>query len=255
MPQLQKGHFKLFRMLNDRFLFLNRNQISRILILPTSTANRWLLWLTKEKYLERRRRADTFSHFQMPLYYLGLRAWRMMGNSPEDYKEYRARIEERADVSLEHLIAAYDVLLKFTLEGNVKRIIQSDDRFWHESLSFEVIPDAWIEYDGGEAFIEVDRGTESREVVIQKLEKYITLEESGRHKILFPGTTFRVLFVTTTEKRIESLEQLTRSDDIWYATMEEFLREPLDHQHWFARLSFYALPLTRKKEMQEMRQA
>ena len=41
----------------------------------------------------------------------------------------------------------------------------------------------------------------------------------------------------------------TTSDDIWYATMDEFLREKLNHRHWFALLGFYALPVAPQKEV------
>jgi hypothetical protein len=249
MPQLQKSHFQLFRMLNEYFLFLNRNQIQRILTQPKSSTKRWLVWLVSEHYLECRRRADTFAHFQMPLYYLGARAWRMLGNPPEDYKNYAARIEQRSDGQLDHLLAIYDVLVKFVVESDVKRMIGSEDTFWHESLSFDLIPDAWIQFRGGEAFIEVDRGTEAVEVVKQKIERYIRLKRFGNYAVHFPGCQFRVLFITTTEERIESLEQITRSDDIWYATMDEFLREKLNHRHWFALLGFYALPVAPKEEV------
>ncbi|MDT8067950.1 MAG: replication-relaxation family protein [Terriglobia bacterium] len=253
MRQLRKAHFDLFRLLNEHFLFLTRKQVALILTLSANPTIKWLLWLVSEHYLERRYRASSFSDFQTPLYYLGPKAWRMLGNPPESYKPYRAGIEQWSGVQLEHQLAVYDVILKFLLEAGVRRIVQSQDRFWHESLSFEVIPDAWIEYAGGQAFLEIDRATESRQVVMQKLEKYIRFNESGLHKILLPGTTFRVLFITTSEEWIEALEQLTRSDDVWFATMEEFLKEPLDHQHWFALKGFYALQIAPKEEVQELR--
>lgn len=249
MPQLRQPDFQLFQMLNETFLFLTRGQIQRVWTRPKSSTKERVLWLASEKYLERRYRASSFSDFQTPLYYLGPKAWRMLGKPAEEYKQYKAGVEQWSGARLEHQLAVYDVLLKFTIEAKVNRIVQSQDRFWHESLTFEIIPDAWIQYEGGEAFIEVDRGTESRDTVMRKLEKYIEFNRSGRHKILFPGTTFRVLFITTTEERIESLEQQMRSDDIWFATKEEFMREPLDHQHWFARLGFYALPVAPKEEM------
>jgi hypothetical protein len=249
MQQLQKSHFVLFRMLNEQFLFLNRSQVERILTQPKSSTKRWLVWLVSERYLECRRRADTFAHFQMPLYYLGARAWRMLGNPPEKYKEYRARIEQRSDAQLDHLLGVFDVLLKFMLEANVKRIIGGEDRFWHDSLSFEMIPDAWIQFGGGEAFIEVDRGTEAAEVVRQKIEKYISLKRFGNYLLHFPGCKFRLLFITTAEERIEALERLTMSDDIWFATMNEVLKEPLQHRHWIARNGFYALPVAPKEKV------
>jgi len=54
---------------------------------------------------------------------------------------------------------------------------------------------------------------------------------------------------TTTEERIASLQKATTSDDIWFCTTEEFLREQLNHAHWFALGGFYALSAVPKKEM------
>ena len=253
MRQLQVRHFLLFRLLKDHFLFLSRRQIERILTLATRASNKELAWLTAGGYLHRRYRADTFEHFQTPLYYLGVRGWRMTGKPAEEYKRYQTEIEQRSDRGLDHLLAVYDVLLKFILEGYVKRIIGGEDRYWHESLSFGNIPDGWIEYRGGTAFIEVDRDTEAPEVVAKKFENYVRFRQSGSYGILFPGCAFKVLFITTTEERIESLEAITKSDDIWFALMEEFLKEGLDHRHWFGLNGFYALPASTKKEVQELR--
>lgn len=244
-----KAHFILFRMLNERFLFLNRSQIERVLTQPKSSRKRCLVWLVSEKYLDRRYRADTFLDFQRPLYYLGTRGWRMCGNSAESYKAYRTQIEERHGQHLTHLLSVYDVLLKFVLEADVTRIIGGEDRFWQETLSFGNIPDAWIQYRGGEAFIEVDRGTEPVSVVAKKIDNYIRLKRSGGYSNMFPGCTFRVLFITTTEERIEALQQVTECYDIWFATMQEFLKEPLTHSHWFGLKGIHALPVAPKEEV------
>ena len=109
-----------------------------------------------------------------------------------------------------------------------------------------------IQFTGGEVFVEVDLGTESLRVVERKFQNYIKFEESGGYRSAFPGCDFRILFITTTEERIESLQRITTSDDIWFATMEEFFNEPLNHQHWFALLGFYALPIAGQKEVSEL---
>jgi hypothetical protein len=137
-------------------LFLTRRQIERVLTLPTNSTNKVLLWLVSSKYLARRYRADTFTHFQMPVYYLGALGWQMVGNPMDGYKGYRSEIEQRSEGHMDHLLSVYDVFLKFILESQVERLIGGEDRFWHESLSFGNIPDGWIEFSGGEAFIEVD---------------------------------------------------------------------------------------------------
>lgn len=249
MRQLRTEHNLLFRILRDHCLFLTRRQFERVLTLRTSTANRELAWLVSRKLLARRYRADSFIHFQTPLYYLGEQGWRMAGMPTADYKKYQRSIEERSGPQINHVLAVYDLLLKFLLESDVKRIIGGEDGFWQETIGLGNIPDAWIEYDGGEAFIEVDRGSERPSVVGNKFSNYRKFQESGAFALMFPGSKFRVLFVTTTEERIETLERLATTNDIWFTTMDEFLREPLNHQHWLAVNGFYALPTSPKEEV------
>jgi hypothetical protein len=205
-----------------------------------------------EHYLERRYRADTFRHFQTPVYYLGERGWLMAGKPMGQYRRYRNQIEQRPERPIDHMLGIYDVFLKFVLEAEVKRIIGSEDSIWREAIDFGNIPDAWIQFDGGEAFIEVDRATERPVVLENKFARYIAFKQSGRYSALFPDCRFKVLVFTTCEERIDSLEQRTRSDDIWFCTMDEFLREKLDHEHWFSIDGFYALPIAAKKEVQEL---
>jgi hypothetical protein len=255
MKQLRREHNLLFRILRDHCLFLNRKQIEGVLTQPTSTAKRELTWLVSGKFLARRYRADSFIHFQTPLYYLGEVGWRLVGKATAEYKSYQRNVEERSGPQIAHLLAINDVLLKFMLEADVKRIIGGEDGVWHESFGFGNIPDAWIQFAGGEAFIEVDRGSEHLGVVANKLSNYRSFKDSGGYGLMFPGCRFRVLFITTTVERIESLQRVTRSDDIWFATMDEFLCEKLHHQHWFAVNGHYALPLAPKEEVQKLWQA
>jgi hypothetical protein len=249
MRRLQPRHISLFRILRDHCLFLTRRQIERIFTLPTNSANKELLWLVSDKYLNRRHRADTFVHFQTPVYYLGPLGWQMVGKSGDDYKAYRAKVEGRSERGLAHSLSVYDVYLKFILESEVKRIIGSEAVLWQEAIEFGNVPDGWIEFKGGEAFIEVDRGNENHGVLQRKLDNYVRFERSGGYRGLFHDSSFKVLFFTTSEQRIESLERLTESGNIWFCTMEEFLREKLTHEHWFALYGFYALPAAPKEKV------
>lgn len=205
--------------------------------------------MLSEGYLNRRYRADTFEHFQTPVYYLGKRGWHVVGKPTSEYPAHRLGIEQRSERTFPHTLAVQDVLLKFLLESDVRRIIRSEDELWRETIDLGNIPDAWIQYGGGEGFIEIDLGTEHAPVFKQKIDRYEAFKWSGHYQQAFPGCCFRVLVITTTDERIEALEKLTTSDDIWYAAMEEFLRERLDHQHWFALNGFYALPVAPKKEV------
>ncbi len=253
MRQLGTQHILLFRFLRDHFLFLTRSQIERVLTLDTRTANRHLDWLVREQYLCRRYRVDSFTHFQTPVYYLGRVGWSAAGCLLDDYKKYERDIAARRERSMRHLLSVYDVCLKVTLNSTVKRIISSGDPTWQKHITFGNVPDCWIQFTGSEVFVEVDLGTESLRVVERKFQNYIKFKESGGYSSAFPGCDFRILFITTTEERVESLQQITTSDDIWFATMEEFLSEPLNHHHWFALVGFYALPSIGKKEVSELR--
>ncbi|PYX68196.1 MAG: hypothetical protein DMG72_23415 [Acidobacteria bacterium] len=113
--QLQTRHILLFRILRDHCLFLTRRQIQRVLTLPTNSTNKELLWLLSEKYLGRRYRADTFGHFQTPVYYLGTLGWHIVGNLMDKYKAYRLQVQERAEQQMDHKLSIYDVFLKFLL--------------------------------------------------------------------------------------------------------------------------------------------
>jgi len=252
MRQLQPHHVLLFRILRDHCSFLTRSQLQRILTLTTSGTTKALQWLMAEHYVERRYRADTFKHFQTPVYYLGERGWLMAGKPMGQYRRYRNQIEQRPERPIDHMLCIYDVFLKFILEAEVKRIIGSEDSLWREAIDFGNVPDAWIQFDGGEAFIEVDRGTERPVILKYKFDNYVAFKQTGRYNSLFPNCEFKLLVFTTTEERIESLVQRTRSGDIWFCTMDEFLRAKLNHKHWFALHGFYALPVATKKEVQEL---
>lgn len=252
MRQLKPHHILLFRILRDHCSFLTRRQIQLVLTLTTSGTTKAIQWLMTGHYLERRYRADTFRHFQTPVYYLGEVGWLMVGRPTGQYKRYRLQIEQRPERPIDHMLSVYDVYLKLILEAEVKRIIGSEDRLWKEAIDFGNVPDAWIQFAGGEAFVEVDRGTERRVVLERKFVNYVAFKDSGRYGRLFPDCGFKVLVITTNEERIESLEKCARSDDIWFCTMDEFLREDLNHQHWLALNGFYALPVTAKKEVQKL---
>jgi hypothetical protein len=252
MRQLQTRHISLFRILRDHCLFLTRRQIQRVLTLPTNSTNKDLLWLVSEKYLGRRYRADTFGHFQTPVYYLGALGWQMVGRPMEDYKAYRLRIQQRAEHQMDHRLCIYDVFLKFILEAEVKRIIDGEDGLWQEAIDFGNLPDGWVQVKNNGFFIEVDRGTERPIVLRKKFEKYISFKESGAYHRLFPKCEFKVLVFMTMEERVESIQQTTTSDDIWFCTMEEFLKEKINHAHWFGLRGFYALPIAGQKKVSEL---
>lgn len=225
MRQLEVRHILLFRILRDHCLFLTRRQIERVLTLSTNATTKQLQWLFKEQYLVRRYRLDSFVHFQTPLYYLGPVGWASSGKPKDDYKAYRLRVERYAERAMPHVLEVYDVFVKFILEGEVKRLIGAEHKLWQEAIDFGIIPDAWIQFSGGEAFIEVDRATEAPAVLRRKFLKYADFRNNGGYRRTFPGCGFKVLVFCPTEERIESLEKIVPSDDFWFCTLDEFVRE------------------------------
>ena len=249
MRQLQTRHILLFRILRDYCPFLTRKQVQQVLTLSRVSTTKTLAWMLSEQYLNRRYRADTFAHYQMPAYFLGKRGWHVVGKPMRDYSTYRLQIEQRSERTFAHTLALFDVTLKFVLGSNVRRLIPGEDGFWQETIDLGNIPDAWIQFDGGEAFLEVDHGTEHVEVLKKKFDNYVAFKESGRYQRLFPGCSFNVLVFTTSEERTECLERVVSTDDIWFCTLEEFLREDLTHHHWFALEGFYALSVAPKEKV------
>jgi len=253
MRQLQSRHILLFRTLRDHCSFLTRHQIQRILTLSRISTTKAVSWMLSEQYLNRRYRADTFANFQMPVYFLGKRGWHVVGKPLTEYPSYRLRIEQTPERTFQHTLALNSAILKFLLESEVKRIIPSEGRLWQDTIEFGNIPDAWVQFAGGEVFIEIDLGTEHAPIMKRKFDNYVAFKESGRFETTFPGCTFRVLVLATSEARIEELEQVASTDDIWFCTMKEFLKEKLNHEHWFSITGFHVLHAIRTKKMQKLR--
>jgi hypothetical protein len=253
MRQLQSRHILFFRILRDHCSFLTREQIQRILTLSRISTTKTLLWMLAEQYLNRRYRADTFVNFQTPVYYLGRRGWHVVGKAASEYGAYRLRVEQTPERTFRHTLALYSVIVKFLMESRIKRVILSDDRVWQDMIELGNIPDAWIQFGGGEVFIEVDLGTEHAPVLKKKFDNYIAFKESGRYGHAFPGCQFRILVFTPSEPRIEELEQVASTGDIWFCTMKEFWKKKLSHRHWFSINGCHALSIIRKKEVQRLR--
>ncbi len=76
----------------------------------------------------------------------------------DGYKQYHSKTRERSAGSLDHLLAVYDVRVKFIPEGSITRVIGGEGRFQLESLGFGSIPDASIHYPGGECSLKLISG-------------------------------------------------------------------------------------------------
>jgi len=235
---------RLIRILRDEVLFVSRPQVEMLLDANSRRANERLSRLVEERILRRRVRLDTYDHFRFPIYYLGLEGCKMIGMSKKDMEKYMARIRKYSDRSVGHLLEVYDVFIKFSLESKVTEWVWHEDDKWF-SIELGLYPDGVVKFERDRkkycAFIEVDRDTENVPVLKEKFDKYRYFNDSGAFKRLFGQCIFRVLVITTTEERIGRMEEQNRSADIWFATRQDFMRDPLWARHWFAKEDFYSL--------------
>jgi hypothetical protein len=95
-----------------------------------------------------------------------------------------------------------------------------------------LIPDGYIELESQSGiramFLEVDLGTEPLKVWVRKTQKYIQFAASGEFFKLFGQAQFRVLVITDSERRLQTIRTtVARSIDriFWFATFDFINRE------------------------------
>lgn len=145
---------------------------------------------------------------------------------------------------LEHTLRVNDARIAFTLAArghpDHKLVI------WREGLGIAdrapdpqdatkwlpVRPDGYFCYRVEERrahfFLEIDLGTESNHCFRQKVRAYIAYRQSGRYRERYGAYAFRVLTVTTSERRMANLLRTTEAEGggsmFWFTTFGQ-LRE------------------------------
>lgn len=143
------------------------------------------------------------------------------------YLEHRFRINEVA------LDLSYRTKPQSVLSTNWKELRQS------VSPSLGIIPDAYIQLTTEQGtkslFLEVDLGTETTRIWERKVLSYVALATSGEVHRLYGDSTFRVLVLTTSPKRIETIRQAVAkqtSKIFYFATFDDFQRAGLWAPIW-----------------------
>ena len=102
-----------------------------------------------------------------------------------------------------------------------------------------LIPDGYFEIETPSgvrpAFIEVDCGTESLKVWTKKTSLYLQLAISGAFKKLFEREQFRVLVVTASDRRLQSIRKTVAKQTpkiFWFSTLEQIKCEGFWHAIW-----------------------
>lgn len=106
------------------------------------------------------------------------------------------------------------------------------------SPAVPLIPDGYFEVQSNDAdgfFVELDRGTEPQKTWQKKTELYLKLALSGAFKELFKQSRFRVLVVTTSARRADSIRRtvLKQTAKIFrFATIQDINSEGLWAPIW-----------------------
>lgn len=101
--------------------------------------------------------------------------------------------------------------------------------------SVPIIPDAYMKDASASFFVELDLGTEALQVWTRKVAEYLKLAVSGAYLQIIPHSSFAVLVVANSEKRLRSLRQQVAKQTqklFWFATLETTNRQGFWSVSW-----------------------
>ena len=248
----QDRDIALIRMLAEKFRILNREQIGELF--PMGSIRRLnfrLKRLCDAGYLSIRtlvRMGNAAKHG----YYLGPRAAELFVNPTERkiVNSIRAQVPQLAESGLAHRMLVDSIHIRFLTAGREYpeyRLLTWIDQYsaWWQDLERYGVP---VRADGyGEYlvllhfdslftfFLEVDRGTEGGPTLQDKIDRYMQYAESGAYEEHFAAKRFRVLFITTTDRRMEGMLQMMKGkpqDIFWVTTWKRFTASKLLDAYW-----------------------
>jgi hypothetical protein len=194
----------------------------------TTRVNRRLLALTHAGML-RRIFVGTMAGGRKAIYSLSLKGAHAVGlpNATNQRRQAQFLVH---DLFLEHQfrINSVLILLKYRPRPVMGAHLQSWMGFQRPlSQGISVIPDAYFELNTDKGihpmFLEVDLGTEALRIWKKKIEAYLRLAISGEFVNLFQRPQFRVLVLTTSERRLNQIRSLIRKSTMkifWLSRFE-----------------------------------
>jgi hypothetical protein len=248
----QDRDIALIRMLAEKFRILNREQIGELF--PMGSIRRLNFRLKKlcdSGYLSIRTLAQ-MGNATKHGYYLGPRAAELFVNPTERkiVNSVRAQVPQLAESGLAHRMLVDSIHIRFMTAGREYpeyKLLTWIDQYspWWQDLERYGVP---VRADGyGEYlvllhfdslftfFLEVDRGTERGETLQDKIDRYMQYAESGAYEEHFAAKPFRVLFITTTDRRMEGMLRMmkhSRPDIFWVTTRKRFTASKLLDAYW-----------------------
>jgi len=107
------------------------------------------------------------------------------------------------------------------------------------SATVPLIPDGYFEIGSQQgfrpAFVEIDLGTEATPIVAKKASLYLQLAASGEFAQIFGRTQFRVLVITTSDRRLQNLRgPIAKLTDkiFWFSTLDALLPDRFWSAAW-----------------------
>lgn len=148
-----------------------------------------------------------------------------------------------ADYFVEHQLTINDLYcaIKFGPRPASKPVFHRWLSF-HEPLAsgINLIPDGYMEFTTPEGvlacFLEVDLGHESLAVWKEKARRYLQLALSGEYERQFKQPRFRVLVVTNSERKLDSIRKAVQDVTekiFWFATVDSVRGEKFFNPVWF----------------------
>jgi hypothetical protein len=213
-------------------------------------ANLRLLELVRAGFL-RRYFVGTISGGRKAIYRLAPKGSALIGAPVRPERKIRESIGN--DLFLNHRLKTNSIFLLVKYRPiplpNVRFVRWAS---FSESLSkpTALIPDGYFEIDSESGiraiFLEVDLGTEPLHVWTRKTQRYVQFATSGEFPKLFGQTQFRVLVITDSERRLETIRTtVARSIDriFWFATFESIKREGFWSPIWLRPTGTQKQPL------------
>lgn len=236
---------------------MTRKQIQRLFFGSVTRANTRLRLLFDHKFLDR--------HFLYPLIYhgssqaiysLGKKAVEIVAeNSGVDItsvKQDRRNTRRLKPFSIHHILAVNDFRIAFKQgarkrkEVEFKRWIpekelldEYETRIDGKKKKRRFKPDGYGRYLYQDKlysfFLEMDRSTQTNKTFQGKIKRYLNYKRSGRYSERFGVRSFKLLVVTTTQKRLANLKEATEevTDKIvWFTTLKMMQSQGLFETIW-----------------------
>jgi hypothetical protein len=216
------------------FGIVTREQIAKHLKFGSVTrANAVLLRLFRHGYLGRRLQPSLRGTRRLT-YFVGPKGHELVGSSQDSKSTAeRRRWPQASDLFLDHQLDVNDVRLALEhLEHSGYEFVRFLSERDLASMNLSLVPDGYCEYRlGGKsyaAFLEVDRGTESRSRWTTKVNAYLRLAYQNDFVEKFGRRFFRVFVTAPSARRLKGLarEISKRTDRIFWLTVhDDFLRD------------------------------